>query len=333
MVNPRDAQRILATHFKQITLDEFKDRREKYVGEVDNALTPIPVNPEDTAMILYQREAAPLRLNAYLASALTSLTSEQMSHLIAVSETVASVCTDLDIDLYEPRKVTDPTKHSQVAPEDVFRMDRERVLNSDLLIHVADYASTGAGEELEFAQSALIPIILIAHGDTRVSRMVTGIPALKLEITYDDLLDLEQALWSRLSEIRPILEERKLAFSDFDKNMVGHKVRISREESGLTREDVAFQLGELLTVERLRHIEESSDKVANPTLLELRRLAVVLKTTVADLVEPDLDERMVALLQEWMLDRVEARSVMTSRDQRKIFRRMMYRVLDKTEED
>ena len=76
--------------------------------------------------------------------------------------------------------------------------------------------------------------------------------------------------------------------------MVGHKVRISREESGLTRADVTLQLAELLTAERLRQIEESSDKVANPTLLELRRLAVVLKTTVADLVEPDLDERMVA---------------------------------------
>ena len=333
MVNPQDAQNIMATHFKQITLDEFKDRREKYVGEVDNALLPIPAHSEDTAMILYQREAAPLRLNAYLASALTSLTSAQMNHLIALSETVESVCAELEIDLYEPRKVTDPVNHPQVPPEDVFTMDRERVHNSDLVIHFADYPSTGAGEELEFAQTALIPIVLIAHGDTKVSRMVTGIPALKLEITYHDLRELKQALWSRLSEIRPILEERKLAFSDFDKNMVGHKVRISREESGLTRADVALQLAELLTVERLRQIEESSDKVANPTLLELRRLAVVLKTTVADLVEPDLDERMVALLQEVMLSNVEARFRMTSRDQRKIFRRMMYRVLDKSEED
>ena len=332
MVNPQDAQKIMATHFKQITLDEFKDLREKYVGEVDNALLPIPANSEDTAMILYQREAAPLRLNAYLASALTSLTSEQLNHLIAVSETVASVCADLEIDLYEPRKVTDPVNHPQVAPEDVFNMDRERVLNSDLVIHVADYASTGAGEELEFALSALIPILVIAHGDAQVSRMVTGIPALKLIITYDDLRELDQVLRGRLSEIRPILEERKLAFSDFNKNMVGHKVRISREESGLTRPDVALQLGELLTAERLRQIEESSDKVANPTLLELRRLAVVLKTTVADLVEPDLDERMIALLQELMLGRVEARFGMSSRDQRKIFRRMLYRVLDKTEE-
>ena len=333
MVDPQDAQNILGEHFKQITLDEFNELREKYVGEEDAALLPIPVNAENTAMILYQREAAPLPLNAYLASALTALTSEQRKHLIAVSEIVESVCADLEIDLYEPRKVTDPVNHSQVSAEDVFNMDRERVLSSDLVIHVADYASTGAGEELDFALAALIPIVLIAHGDTRVSRMVTGIPAFKLMITYNDLGELSQVLRERLAEIRPILEERKLAFSDFDKNMVGHKVRISREEAGLTRQDVALQLGELLTVERLRQIEESSDKVANPSLLELRRLAVVLKTTVADLAEPDLDERMIALLQELTLGRVEARFGMSSRDQRKVFRRILYRVLDKTEED
>jgi transcriptional regulator with XRE-family HTH domain len=333
MVSPHDAQKILGDHFEQITLDEFNELREKYVGESDTTLLPIPVNAENTAMILYQREAAPLPLNAYLASALTALTSEQRDHLIAVSEIVASVCEDLEIDLYEPRKVTDPVDHSQVSSEDVFNMDRERVLSSDLVVHVADYASTGAGEELDFALAALIPIVLIAHGDTRVSRMVTGIPALKLMITYDNLAELNQVLRERLAEIRPILEERKLAFSDFDKNMVGHKVRISREEAGLTRQDVALQLGKLLTVERLRQIEESSDKVANPSLLELRRLAVVLKTTVADLAEPDLDERMIALLQELMLGRVEARFGMSSRDQRKVFRRILYRVLDKTEED
>ena len=96
---------------------------------------------------------------------------------------------------------------------------------------------------------------------------------------------------------------------------------------------LALALAELLTVERLLQIEESSDKVTNPSLLELRRLAVVLKTAVDDLAEPDLDERMIAVLQEFMLGRVEARFGMSSRDQRKVFKRILYRVLDKTEED
>ena len=333
MVNPQDAQKILGEHFKQITFDEFRERHEKYVDEGNTALVPIAENSEATAMILYQREAAPLKLDAYLASALTGLTPEQREHLFAVSDIVTAVCKDFEIDVYEPRKATDPVNHPLVSSEDVYNMDRKRVLSSDLVIHVADYASTGAGEELDFALAALIPIILIAHGETRVSRMVSGIPALKLTITYRDLDELSQELRERLTEIRPIVEERKLAFSDFDKNLVGNKVRILREESRLTREEVAVHSGDLLTVEKLRQIEGNSDRVSNPSLLELRTLATVLKTTVADLVEPDLDERMVALLQEWMLNGVEARSSMSQKDKRVVLRRLLYRVLDRTEVD
>ena len=115
--------------------------------------------------------------------------------------------------------------------------------------------------------------------------------------------------------------------------MVGNKVRILREDSGLTREEVAAHSGDLLTVEKIRQIEANSDRVSNPSLLQLRTLAAVLKTTVADLVEPDLDERMIALLQEWMLHGVEARSSMSQRDKRVVLRRLLYRVLDRTEVD
>ena len=309
MVNPQEAQRILGEHFEQITLDEFDARREKYIGKDNKQLRPIAVSSEESSMILYQREAAPLSLNAYLASALTDLTEKERLHLVAVSNIVNLVCKDLEVDLYEPRKATDPVEHPDVKATDVYNMDKERVLRSDLLVHVADFASTGAGEELDFARSALIPIILIAHGDKRVSRMVTGIPAFNLMIKYTSLDDLRDNLRDRLTEIRPILEQRKLAFSNFEKNMVGNKVRVTRQESGLTREDVASHSGNVLTIERIRQIEGSPDNISNPALMELRTLAAVLKTTVADLVEPDLDERMIALLKEWMLEGVAARNI------------------------
>ena len=330
MAKSVDAKKVLDEHFKQITLDEFDERHDKYVDKEDASLLPI-TETESEPLILYQRDATPLKLDAYLASALTGLEEAERQHLIKVSEIVASVCKGLDIDLYEPRKSTDPVNHPGVPAGDVYNLDRERVLRSDLVVHVADFASTGAGEELDFALSALIPIVLLAHGDTRVSRMVAGIPALKLMITYGDLDDLRVQLRNRLNDIRPILEQRKMAFADFDKNMVGHKIRITREECGLTKEDVATHLGAVLTVERIRQIEGSIDSVSNPSLLELRKLAAVLKTTVADLVEPDLDERMIALLREWMLGGVAARSSMSERDQRVVLRRILYRVLDSTE--
>ena len=333
MVSPMDAQKVLDEHFKQITLDEFKERHDEYIVKEDAALIPVANIPEAAPVILYQHEAAPLRLDAYLASALTGLNEAERQHISSVSKIVASVCKGLQIDLYEPGKSTDPVKNPEVPAEDVFKIDKEHVLKSDLLVHIADFASTGAGEELDFALAALIPIVLVAHGDTKVSRMVTGIPALKLIITYNSLDELRDELRDRLSDIRPILEQRKLAFSKFDKNMVGNKVRITREESGLTKEDLASHSGNLLTVERIREIEGSHDNISNPSLLELRTIAAVLKTTIADLVEPDLGERMFALLREWMLKGVAARSIMSEKEQRIVLRRILYRVFDSTEVD
>jgi hypothetical protein len=53
--------------------------------------------------------------------------------------------------LYEPRKKTDPVHYPDVGATDVFHIDRGRVLNSEFLIHLAHFSSTGSGEELNFA--------------------------------------------------------------------------------------------------------------------------------------------------------------------------------------
>ena len=333
MVNPQDAHEILTEHYKQITLEEFNEWHEQYDGEQVSSLVPISPGSATGPIILWQPEAAPLKLNAYLASALTTLSPEQRKYVVAVSDVATSVCEDLDIELYRPMNATDPVDHPHASPEYVFNLDRQRVLDSDLVIHVADYASTGSGEELDFALAALIPIVLLAEGDSKVSRMVTGIPALKLIIKYENLGELRDELRERLTEIRPILEERKLVFAEFERNIVGNKVRILREDFGLTREDVASHLDELLPVDRIQLIEDSNDRLSNPSLMELRYLATVLKTTVADLVEPDLHERMLALLQELMLGRVEARYGMSSGDQRKVLKRILLSVLLNLEKD
>ena len=332
MVNPIDAGKVIGEHFRQVSREEFERLRDEYVGEASTGSLAVPKNWAPSDIVLRQRDAAPLRIKAYLASALTGLSSDDRVYFVRVSEVIAKVCRSLQIDLFQPRLATDPVDRPDVPAEDVFANDRERVLSSDLVIHVADYPSTGSGEEPDFALGALVPIVIVAHGNARVSRMVTGIPALKLTITYSDLDYLQDELRERLTEIRPILEQRKLAFSQFDENLVGNKVRILREDSYLTREEVAKHSQGVLTAERLRDIEGNDDKVSNPSLLELRTLAAVLKTTVADLVEPDLGERLIALLQEWMLNGVEARYGMSDNDQRVVLRRLLYRVLDRMQQ-
>ncbi len=327
MVNPEEAQKILTAHFEQITLDEFTELRGRYVHEPSAALVPVDGALEPCDTILYRPQSAQFELEAYLASALTSLEVAEREHVDKVSDIAAMVCADLGINLYQPRNVTDPVNNPHASSEDVFNLDRERVLGSDLVIHIADYASTGSGEELDFALNALIPIVLIAHGESKVSRMVTGIPGFKLTIKYGDLTELESQLREGLTEIRPVLAERKLAFSRFDKNIVGNKIRSLREDQRLTREQVASQIDDLLSVQRIAQIEESLDSVSNPTLVELRCLAVILKTTVAELVEPDLGEHVIKVVKDLMMGNVAARYGVSSKDQRAMVSSMLHRLL------
>lgn len=286
-----------------------------------------PVNESDQ-IVLFRSRPSPLPLNAYLASALTGLTPDQRETIFDLSDVINGVCRAHQIDLYEPRKAgTDPIKNPDVMASSVFRIDRERVLRSDLLVHLCHFPSTGAGEELGFAYSALIPIVLIAHNDTHVSRMVTGIPSLTIKLVYRETKDLERQLDDCLFQLRPLLEQRKMAFSKYDVNVVGDKIRMLREELGLTRADVAKAVPEL-TVDHLQLVEESIDRLSDPSLMLLRRIATVLNTTVADLVEPDLGQTLVAFLENWANSKMAARFPISERDRNRILRRLLRRMID-----
>ncbi len=61
---------------------------------------------------------------------------------------------------------------------------------------------------------------------------------------------------------------------------------------------------------------------------------MLLKTTVADLVEPNMGGRVVAYLNDWLEGRQAARYPdITEKDSRKIMRRMLLRVIDSLEKD
>jgi len=281
-----------------------------------------------------------LPLNGYLACALSGLNPEQRQLMFQLSDVVSTVCAEHRINLYEPRKKTDPVHHAEVSDAEVFKIDRERVLRSDLLIHLCHYPSTGSGEELDFAYNALVPLILISHSDSRVSRMITGIPAFKLHICYTEPEDLRSQLATSLVKVRPILEERKMAFSDYDANIVGERIRLLREELNLSREDLVRSVPHL-TLEALREIEESVDRVSNPSLIQLRQIATVLKTTVANLVEPDLGEQLVTALTEWVSgersgERREAARflrIISNKDRNAIIRRILRRLIELLEQE
>lgn len=282
---------------------------------------------EQRQLMLFTPEPSALPLTGYLACALTGLKDAQRKVLFKLSDVVADICNRNGIDLYEPRKHTDPVLHTSVSATDVYERDRGRVLASDVVVHLCNHPSTGAGEELEFARAALLPIILIYPHKMHVSRMILGIPSLVVEVPYVTVADLEERLLSALLTIKPLLEERKLAFSKYNMNVVGEKVRQIRQQLGLTREDIAGATRRI-RVERLRKIEESTDISANPSLIELRELATLLKTTVADLVEPDLSQRMLAFLNTWVADRAAARNSISEKDRRAITKAVLLRVVE-----
>jgi transcriptional regulator with XRE-family HTH domain len=330
-----EALNLIREHFAETSPEDFATRIDRYCPKLlssGDLMSSAKEREYMNQLLLLQPHPTPLPLDAYLACALTGLTNEQRQLVFQLSDVVATVCQEQAINLYEPRKKTDPVYHTAVPDSKVFAIDRDRVLSSDLVIHLCHYASTGSGEELDFAYSALVPIILISHEETKVSRMITGIPAFKFHISYQEPEELRQELRERLIQIRPILEERKLAFSEYDVNVVGERIRLRREELQLTREDVARCVPPL-TVDALRMIEESIDRSSNPALLQLRQIATVLKTTVADLVEPDLGSRLVGFLEEWVSGKVAARSGINVKDRNRILRRVLLRLIDSLEEE
>ena len=174
-----------------------------------------------------------------------------------MSNSVDEICRSYKIDFYQSKLYTDPAKHADAAAEGISEIDPERVLGSDLLVHPRHHVSSAAGEELVTDTDALLPIILISHGQTPVGRMVTGTPAFKVEIKYTNYDNLRSQIEKALMQIRPVLEQRKMAFAKYKVNIGGNNIRLLTEELGLTREEVTNSAPSLLSLERLCHIEES----------------------------------------------------------------------------
>lgn len=347
-IDPDKAALFIDEHFDGLSEEEFVGRAREWSPELvdssdDAAVTllrqlPAPgaSGPHGSSAVELLRPAPqPVRLRAYLASALTGLGEVERQLIFTLSDLVSEVCRRYDIELYEPRKKTDPVHHPDVKDHDVFNIDREQVLGRDLLILLAHFPSMGAGQELDFALNGLVPTVVIAHSESRVSRMITGVPNLYFLLSYQEPEELRSELDAALVRLRPLLVERKLAMGSDDVNLVGSRVRELRRRLGLTREALLRKLGIPGVSEGwLAHLEDSGDRLSNPTLTQLRALASALNTTAADLVEPDLPDRMIDYLESWASPRRSARvGGMSRADRNKVLRRVLLRVIDSLEDD
>ena len=300
MGTPEEARLAMNRHFSSVTPEQFKANVEKFDAEPGTAqgLELATANSDRfDQLTLGQIDPFDEPLDAYWASALTDLSDSERARVDEVARVVQAVCDDFGINLYEPGMHTDPGKHSSVPAPVVRGLDKQKVKTSDLFICLSDFPSTGAGQELVWAEESLVPIVLVIRAKTRISRMVTGIPGFKVELEYNDCDHLAEELGECLLEMRPILVNRKMAFKDYSQNIVGNRVRELRQRQNLTRADLAPL--SRLSEEQLEHLEDSNDNVSDPNLTHLRQVAAALNTTVADLVEPNLQARVVGQLLEW----------------------------------
>jgi transcriptional regulator with XRE-family HTH domain len=216
---------------------------------------------------------------AYFASALTNLEESARQTLFADAASVRAVCEELRTFLYEPVHYTDPVGNPDLAPAAVYSIDRHQVGISDVVIVYCEYPSFGAGQEIEIATAAGVPVVLLVREGRTVSRMVLGSHARNRVVLYRDTPHLQAELRRSLQELFDELAlKRPLADSG-----VGRRIREIRAARSASADTVARLAG--ISEEALLELERGDCTAQNPSLSGLRRIAQVLSTTLAFLVE------------------------------------------------
>ncbi len=113
-------------------------------------------------------------VSVYLASGLTSLTDDQITIVELVSGLVAGYCADAGVMVHQPVLHTHPRDHIDLTPEEVHTEDFSRVIESDAIIAIGDFASWDAGKELVWAERLRTPVLVLLREGRSMSRLVTG---------------------------------------------------------------------------------------------------------------------------------------------------------------
>lgn len=126
-------------------------------------------------------------MKVYISGALTGVSNiEQVKKFY---EKIAEICHDLGLEVYVPHLHSDPLKHPNITPSQVYEMDRKRVAESNLMVAYLGVPSLGTGSELEICQCEHVPVIVLYEKGRAVSRMARGNPAIIKEIIFEDYDD------------------------------------------------------------------------------------------------------------------------------------------------
>ena len=239
--------------------------------------------------LLIRQNAQALPISAYFASALTGLTDSELAEIVLLDEKIDEICQKFDgyqLVLYRPRTVTSPVDNPDVPDRTVYEIDQERVASADVIFLAALFPSLGAGMELQIALQSCSSIILLKKTGQRLSRMVSGCPAIQKVVEFDDLDDLEEKVFEALNVTLPAIAEFRAANPQLQDNSnefeLGNRVNDCRKKLGFSQEQLARMIG--VDVSYIELLETKSQRIINPSLQILNRIAKSLLTSVSYLI-------------------------------------------------
>jgi transcriptional regulator with XRE-family HTH domain len=228
-------------------------------------------------------------LISYFASALTGLTNEQETEIKDLDQKVDEICRNYasyPIALYRPRLKTSPKDNPDVPAREVYEIDQERVATADLIILAAIFPSLGAGMELQLALQSCSSVILLKKSGQPLSRMVLGCPARLEIIEYNGLAELENKIVETIDHLLPFFAEFRFSHPQSanvsDELEFGKRMQQLREQRKLSHSDLARIVG--VGTACIEALEAKSERITNPSLQMLRRIAKALYTSESYLI-------------------------------------------------
>lgn len=227
-----------------------------------------------------------VQYRAYIASPLTGLDGDAKVDLERKLTVLKRICSDYNIEAYIPGQFTDPDRNPDIKPYIVYQTDRDKVRSSDLFVLLALKPSFGAGQEVEIAYNSLIPMIIIHPQDSRLSRMVEGVPTkLKYIMSFEDENSLEGEFKKGIALLKPHIERRQLELANKNHTIIGETISSLRDQKGLKLEELASELG--ISEDEIRFIESGSNFAVNPSFALVSKIAEVLRVDPAEILFKD----------------------------------------------
>lgn len=127
-----------------------------------------------------------MKKRIYISGSLSSLPKDQVEAFKRFYERLGESIEKLGCEVYVPHLHSDPEKHAETPPSDVYTVDAREVRGADLTICEMTIPSHGVGGEIEVAAQAGKEILLISQEGIHVSRFSRGNPAVCEHILYTD---------------------------------------------------------------------------------------------------------------------------------------------------